>query len=200
MTLGQWIPEYLTAYKLNTIRPDSYYTLGLVASKIPQELKDMELSAILPMHLQRFVNDFGLTASKSYMDKLHVMLNALFVTAMDNDLCQKNPASRVKFPHIKEQPREAFTLDEVCMILNFAMCYDRQRIAVAVMTLLLTGLRRGELLGLKASDIAGNTLTVNRAVYLENHKACVTEHEASARPSRPCVTCPRTAAATPSPP
>ncbi len=51
MTLGQWIPEYLTAYKLNTIRPDSYYTLGLVAGKIPQELKDMELTAILPMHL-----------------------------------------------------------------------------------------------------------------------------------------------------
>ena len=50
MTLGQWIPEYLTAYKLHTIRPDSYYTLGLVASKIPQELKDMELSTILPMH------------------------------------------------------------------------------------------------------------------------------------------------------
>lgn len=91
MTLGQWIPEYLTAYKLNTIRPDSYYTLGLVAGKIPQELKDMELTAILPMHLQRFVNDFGLTASKSYMDKLHVLLNALFVTAMDNDLCQKIP-------------------------------------------------------------------------------------------------------------
>ncbi|MFR6394266.1 MAG: hypothetical protein ACLUNQ_03440 [Oscillospiraceae bacterium] len=91
MTLGQWIPEYLTAYKLNTIRPDSYYTLGLAAGKIPQELKDMELTAILPMHLQRFVNDFGLTASKSYMDKLHVLLNALFVTAMDNDLCQKIP-------------------------------------------------------------------------------------------------------------
>ena len=80
----------------------------------------MELSAILPMHLQRFVNDFGLTASKSYMDKLHVMLNALFVTAMDNDLCQKNPASRVKFPHIKEQPREGRSLydTQLCHVLR----------------------------------------------------------------------------------
>ena len=34
MTLGQWIPEYLIAYKLNTIRPDSYYTLWLVAGKL----------------------------------------------------------------------------------------------------------------------------------------------------------------------
>ena len=143
----------------------------------------MELTAILPMHLQRFVNDFGLTASKSYMDKLHVLLNALFVTAMDNDLCQKNPAARVKFPRIKERPRDAFTLEEACIILNFAMSYDRQRIAVAIMTLLLTGLRCGELLGLKDSDISGNTLTVNRAVYLENHQAKVTEHEAKTESS-----------------
>lgn len=183
MTLGEWIPEYLTAYKLNTIRPDSYYTLELVVGKIPPELKEMELSAILPMHLQRFVNDFGLVASKSYMDKLHVLLNALFTTAMDNDLCEKNPASRVKFPRIKEGERAAFTLDEVCIILNYAMSYERQRIAVAVMTLLLTGLRRGELLGLKESDISGNTLTVNRAVFLANHKACVMEHEAKTESS-----------------
>ena len=183
MTLGEWIPEYLTAYKLNTIRPDSYYTLELVAGKIPPELKEMELSAILPMHLQRFVNDFGTVASKSYMDKLHVLLNALFVAAMDNDLCEKNPASRVKFPRIKEGQRESFTLDEVCHILNYAMSYERPRIAVAVMTLLLTGLRRGELLGLKESDISGNTLTVNRAVFLANHKAYVKEHEAKTESS-----------------
>ena len=34
MTLGQWIPQYLTNYKLHTIRPDSYYTLEMVARKI----------------------------------------------------------------------------------------------------------------------------------------------------------------------
>ena len=43
MTLGQWIPQYLRSYKLNTIRPDSYYTLELVVSKIPDSLRAMEL-------------------------------------------------------------------------------------------------------------------------------------------------------------
>lgn len=38
MTLGDWIPMYLTSYKLNTVRPDSYYTLQMVAGKIPQHL------------------------------------------------------------------------------------------------------------------------------------------------------------------
>lgn len=178
MTLGEWIPQYLMSYKLNIIRPDSYYTLELVVRQIPQELKEMELTDILPMHLQRFYNEFGQRVSKSYMDKMRVFINALFEAAIDNDFCVKNPAARLKVPHIKEKPREAFTLEEVCIILNYAMCYENQRTGVAVMTLLLTGIRRGELLGLKREDVADNVLTINRAVFLEHNKARVIEHEA----------------------
>lgn len=183
MTLGEWIPRYLRSYKWNTIRPDSYYTLELVVSKIPDSLRAMDLCDIKPMHLQEFVNAFGCTASKSYMDKMHVMLNGLFAAAVDNELCERNSAARLKYPRIKEQPRETFTKEEVQKILAFAMVYDKQRIGVAVMTLLLTGLRRGELLGLKETDITDNTLSVNRAVYLENHKARVIEHEAKTESS-----------------
>ncbi len=178
MTLGEWIPQYLNAYKLNTIRPDSYYTLELVARKIPDDLKSMDMNEIRPMHIQKFYNDFAMTASKSYMEKLRVMINGLFATAIDNDFCEKNPAQRVKVPHIKENPREAFTLEETCLIINYAMTYENQRVGLAIMTLLLTGIRRGELLGLRESDLTENTLTVNRAVYLVNNRACVSEHEA----------------------
>ena len=121
MTLGEWIPEYLTAYKLNTIKGNSYYSLELVAKHIPQELKDMEMNDIRPMHLQRFYNEFATGASKSYMDKMRVFVNGLFSTAMDNDFCVKNPTLHLKVPHIMEQPREAFTLEETRIILDFAM-------------------------------------------------------------------------------
>lgn len=178
MTLGEWIPEYLTAYKLNTIKGNSYYSLELVAKHIPQELKDMEMNDIRPMHLQRFYNEFATGASKSYMDKMRVFVNGLFSTAMDNDFCVKNPTLHLKVPHIMEQPREAFTLEETRIILDFAMGYERQRVATGIMTLLLTGIRRGELLGIKAGDIKGNVLTINRAVYLDHNKTCVEEHRA----------------------
>lgn len=183
MTLGEWIPLYLESYKRGTIRPDSFRMLEQVAAKIPQQLLDMELAAILPMHLQKFVNEFAATTSKSYMDKLHVLLNALFTAAMDNDLCAKNPAARVKFPHLKEKPRETWTREEVHAILAFAAGYKQQRVAVGIMTMLLTGLRRGELLGLQESDITDTTLTVNRAVYLVKGHACVEEHQAKTEAS-----------------
>lgn len=178
MTLGEWIPMYLTSYKLNTIKDNSYYTLELLDKHIPQKLKDMKLPDILPMHIQQFYNAFAVGHSKSYMDKMRVFINSLFVAAIDNGFCIRNPAAHLKVPHIKENPRESFTLDEVRLILAFAMHYESQRTAVGIMTLLLTGIRRGELLGLKLEDITDTTLTVNRAVFLSRNKVCVQEHTA----------------------
>ncbi len=178
MTLGEWIPLFLEFYKRNTIKDNSFYTLELLERHIPQELKEMRLVEVLPMHLQRFYNAFALDHSKSYMDKMRVFINALFVAAIDNGFCVRNPAAHLKIPYMKETPRESFTIEEVRLILAFGACYKSQRTAVGIMTLLLTGIRRGELLGLKREDLTDTTLTVNRAVYLSGNRICVEEHEA----------------------
>ncbi len=178
LTLGQWIPLWMTAYKQGTIKGTSYHQLELLARLIPEELKKMPLTDIRPMQIQAFYNHFGLTASKSYMDKMRVMVNALFLEAVENGLCDKNPTRRLKAPRVPERPREAYTMDEVKLILNYAMSCDNSRIATAVMLLLLTGLRRGELLGLRWGDISNHTLTVNRSVFLENCIPTVIEHQA----------------------
>lgn len=135
------------------------------------------------MHLQEFYNAFALTASKSYMDKLRVLMHDLFATAVDNGFCERDPTVRLKIPKIKEERRDAFTPEEVRTIIRYAMAYDNRRTAVAIITLLLTGLRRGELLALKPEDITDTTLTVNRAVYLDRNKPVVEEGEAKTKGS-----------------
>lgn len=174
ITLGQWIPLWMTSYKQGTIKGTSYHQLELLARLIPDDLKWMPIADIRPMQIQAFYNSFGLTASKSYMDKMRVMVNALFLEAVENGLCDKNPTRRLK----AEKPREAYSLEEVKLILNYAMSCDNSRIATAVMLLLLTGLRRGELLGLYWEDISNHTLTVNRSVFLEDCSPSVIEHRA----------------------
>ena len=69
MTLGQWIPLWMTSYKLGTIKGTSYHQLELLARLIPDDLKQVPLADIKPIQLQAFYNRFGQTASKSYMDK-----------------------------------------------------------------------------------------------------------------------------------
>ena len=158
MTLREWIPQWLDAYKLGTIKERSFHQLELLVKHFPDTLLDTELDEIKPMHLQGFVNRFSQDASKSYMDKMRVLIHALFADAVENGFCVKDPSTRLKIPQIIEKPRESFTAEEVKRIVDFALDYPHRRIAVAVLVLLFTGIRRG--------------------VYQEHGTACVDDYVA----------------------
>lgn len=176
MTLREWIPQWLQAYKFGTIKERSYHQLELLARKFQDELLDMELADIKPMHLQGFVNKFSVDASKSYMEKMRVMLHGLFSAAVDNDFITRDPSEKLRIPQVIEKPRESFSAAETQKIVAFAMGYHPRRMAVAILVLLFTGIRRGELLGLKWDDITDNTLSVRRGVYQVKGKAMVDDY------------------------
>lgn len=176
MTLGDWVPIWLEKYKLGTIKDNSFHTLVLLSRQIPTELMSCELSDIRPMDLQEFFNSFASSYSKSYLDKMRVMVHSLFLDAIDNDLCTKDPTSRLKIPHVIEASREAFTADEIRSIVDFALVYPSERTGTAILLLLFTGIRRGELLGLKWSDLSECRLDINRSVFLVGGQPCVQEH------------------------
>ncbi len=225
MKLGEWIPVWLRCYKYGTMKQSSYHQLENLIKHIPSSLMEQEMDEILPMDLQAFVNSFATYASKSYMDKMRVLIHAVWATALDNQKCTTNPSKAVRFPVIPEKPRESFSSEDAKTILTYALqydnrialdnqkCttnpskavrfpvipekpresfssedaktiltyalqYDNRMVGVAVMTLLLTGIRRGELLGLKWSDLSNTTLSINRGVYLENGHPCVREYVA----------------------
>ena len=178
MTLAEWIPIWLDSYKRGTIKESSFHQLELLALRIPESLMESPLEEIRPMQLQKFFNEFSQENSKSYIDKMRVMVNSLFLEAFENGFIEKNPARRLKVPSVQEAPREAFTFDEVKIILEYAMSYYNARTAIGIMTLLLTGIRRGELLGLKWGDLTNESLTIHRAVFVEHGKPCVIENHA----------------------
>ena len=86
----------------------------------------------------------------------------MFSTAIDNNLMAKNPAKGLTpVSQIAKRDKLVFTKEEIEKIINAA-----QFAIPKIVILLETGLRRGELLGLKWTDIdfINKTISVNRSI------------------------------------
>lgn len=176
--LKAWMERYLTSCRKDSMLPSSYHQLELLRDKIPEDLMHRKVSDIRPVELQKFLNDFSKTASESYIQKMSSLLRSTFAEAQENDLCIKNPARKLRTPHKEEKKIETYSANEVRQIILFAESYEKdtenralnraaRQIAAAVVTLLLTGIRRGELLGLEAEDLdrLNGIIHIRRAVY-----------------------------------
>lgn len=179
ITLKSWSEKYLETCRKGTMKETSYYQLVLLRRKIPDSLMNKKVSEVHPIELQEFLNKYSETASKSYICKMFSLLRATFAEAQENDICLKNPARKLKAPQKRSKPRESFTCNEVKTIAAFALTYrkgsknDRLNrayilISTAIIVLLSTGMRRGELLGLMWSDIEDTVIHIRRAVYLKD--------------------------------
>ncbi len=171
MTLQQWLPEWLHAYKLGSIKYHSYHQLEVLVRLIPEDILAMEMDEVLPKQLQELVNALGKRYSKTYLDKFRSLLRSAFRDARDNGLCTRNPALRLKLPNVYTKPRDSYSVEDFRVILEYAQRYPVRRVGVAIITMLFTGMRRGELLGLKWTDLTDTTLSIQRSVYQESGKA-----------------------------
>ena len=178
MRLDNWLTLYLQGYKQGKVQGRWLDQLETMRSKLPANLKRKKVSAVTPVELQRFINEFAAKHSKSYADKLKTLLKSAFSEAQENGLCVQNPARKLTVPPKPEKPREAYTAAEAGRIIKAAWYYENKTIAAATVTLLLTGIRRGEMLGLRWNDIDGDFLYIRRGVYLEGNKPVVEEYRA----------------------
>ena len=85
----------------------------------------------------------------SMQDKMKLCLMGIFETAIDNDLCYKNPAKSVTYTSDKTKAVKNIYSD---LEIKIVSGYAKSRIP-EVAFILETGLRRGEVLGLTWSDI-----------------------------------------------
>lgn len=178
MMFGDWITQFLEVYKKGNVKQTWFHQLEILAGHVSDMLKVKKVGKILPVDLQCFLTEFSNRMSKSYAAKMRVFLRSLFNEAHENGLCAKNPASKLTLPNKPEKPRESYTTAEVKAILAYAPCHVNQTIATAIVTMLFTGLRRGELLGLRWNDITDNTIMVRRGVFLEHNMPKVIEYQA----------------------
>lgn len=178
MKLGEFIPVYLEN-KRNELSPVCYekYSRVFEICIIPM-LGHMKLRDIKPIHIQRFVN--ALQERDTHLDgrpgrlsaatvrRYYTILQSVMHAAYKLDLIGINPADsdRITLPKTEEEMTEIFTEEELNRLFE-ALQAEPLQYKVLIHLALNTSCRRGELVGLKWSDIDFTTgvITISRSNY-----------------------------------
>ena len=167
MTLDEWFEIWMETCK-NNCRDTTRQTYKVTYNRIKASLGWRKLSGLNLIVMQQAINELKSDASRKDTKKLLVdMLNK----AVDSDLLHKNVAKQINTVVSKdskpEEPR-VLTIEETEWFLEAASYY---RYFNEFSLALETGMRIGEIIGLKWSDIdfANRTIYVNRTlVYIKS--------------------------------
>ena len=148
---GDWADEF-HATRVNLrpstrARDDSYFR-----NLILPEFADMSLTRIRPIDVQRWVADLVSAGyAPATVRKAHQLLSATFESAVTSDLIPRSPTQGIRLPRLEREEMRFLSPEE---IEQLADAID-PRFRALVLTAGYTGLRIGELLGLKVDRRAG---------------------------------------------
>ena len=191
LTFADFVPQYLGIVK-DIMSPTTYafYERTIERLLIP-EFGHLKLKDIKPIHIQNFIKKLSETTaevknkdveehtlSSSTISRYMTCLKSIFKYAMKLDLISVNPTDmqKISMPKIVQPKVEIFTKQEAQEMLDCLLKEDLQ-FQVMVQLAIITGARRGELVGLKFSDIdfANNKITIERAAIKLKGKPITTK-------------------------
>jgi len=169
--VSEWAVRWLDLYKKEKCSIKMYEQYKHIIEKyININIGHLKISAVKPAHIVAMMNKYK-SMSESHVKKTMLCIRGIFETAVDNDLCPKDPSKKVKPEYVKTKERQFFNETEIAIIEKICFA-ERSVIADALVTLLYTGLRREELLGLKFSDVDfdAGVIEIKRTVIVESGK------------------------------
>jgi integrase len=173
LTVGAWLDTWLHEYKKPSVRPvtyDSYATT--IRYHLRPSLGHIALKDLRPDQVQRFYNDkrdAGL--SPRTVRYLPTILHGALKQAFKNQLVTRNVSEATTLPGGRTRKMRPLSLEEVHQFLT---AVKDDRLFAAMFLELGTGVRRGELLGLRWQDLdleAGVLHVRQTLVRVGNHEA-----------------------------
>ena len=177
-TVGQWLDAWMENYAKLQVRPSSHKTYqGFISNHIKPALGDLPLEKLTAMDLQRLYKHLlesgrvECTESRNKPKGLSIKtvrnINQVISSAMEFAIEQKliaaNPTDGCALPKLEHREMKTLPTEQLASFLHEAKesgVFELYYIELA------TGLRRGELLGLKWEDIdlERGTIQVRRQI------------------------------------
>ena len=177
MTLGEWLDKWLDEYMIFTVRESTLYGYRCMTNnQVKRFIGDKQLSSLTTADIQKFYNkikkqgrvkpnrDGSYELADSMVRGIHMMLHEALDTAVKERLIAKNPTNGTTIPKNNYAEKQILGDEQLTRFLEEIKgeeyWYDFFYLEV------MTGLRRGEICGLKWSDIdfGANKLRVQRSV------------------------------------
>ena len=159
MTLSEWLQIWLDTYCKNNVRSSTFVNYETFLHKhITPMIGSIKLCDLNAITLQQFYNDRlknGNLRAKGglkpkTMRNLHNMLHKALGQACRMEMIAKNPTDFVSIPRPEKQERRFLTVEEQKQLQEYL---DDSVISTAILLVLYTGMRQGELLGLMWKDV-----------------------------------------------
>jgi len=124
---------------------------------------DFKIVDIRPNLVRRYIS--GLSESPKTIRNLKYCLSAILTDAVIDEIIERNPCKDIQTPRVKSNKLDIFSIDDVEAILKW-MEHKHPEIVVFFAIGFFTGMRTGEIMGLKWDDIdfKNNIISVSRTM------------------------------------
>ena len=181
-TVGSWLEIWMENYAKIKLRPSMFKTSqGFLKNHIKPRIGSIPLAELTSLDLQKFYKHLleggrvdrieAKKKSKGLAPKtvrnIHQMICSAYNLAMEQKLVNRNPTQGCALPKVEHKEMKTLTADQMSAFFREAKetgVYELYYLDLA------TGLRRGELLGLKWTDVdfGRGVLKIQRAISRQN--------------------------------
>lgn len=188
MLLSEWLDKWIAEYMTGTVRESTLRGYNrYVESYIKPALGEKPIAFLTTAQIQKFYNNlknngrinnrhiYGEGLAASTVNSIHCVLHEALDTAVKAHIISKNLTNGATVPKIIKKEMQVFTNEQINIFIDIVDREEQWR--DFFYTELTTGLRRGEICGLKWYDFdeAEGKLNVNRSIQVKN--GIITEGE-----------------------
>ncbi len=178
ITFGEFAEEYLEVKK-NSLSPNTYaFYKNIIITELIPRFGRMKLREIRTYHVQQFIQYLTTekkrgdgvegTIGPSTVRRYTTVLRSILTLAYKLEYTDEDVGNsrRIEFPKVNNAELNVYTLEEVDTILE-ALKSEPINIRTLIELAIFTGMRRGEIVGLKWSDVdfEHQKLSIKRSIY-----------------------------------